>query len=213
MSQTKPPSPNILAINPLAEEGYVKFDCQLTPGSAPKLESISDLMGCREYLYKINLIGMYPDGIGFGNISKRFNNTPQFIISGTQTGGISPLKPEHFVTITNYDFKLNQVQCSGIVKASSETLTHAAVYESDPNICAVAHVHSNKLWTELLNKVPTTSAEVTYGTPEMAGEIKRLFENSDVRSKQVIAMAGHQDGIIFFGKNFEEIRSLLRDFE
>ena len=56
---------------------------------------------------------------------------------------------------------------------------------------------------------PTTSKTIAYGTPEMAYEIIRLFEVSDVRSKETIVMAGHQDGIVAFGKDLEAAFDVL----
>jgi hypothetical protein len=43
----------------------------------------------------------------------------------------------------------------------------------------------------------------------MAHEIMRLFEVSDVRSKTIFVMAGHQDGVIAFGKNLEDAFEVL----
>jgi hypothetical protein len=38
----------------------------------------------------------------------------------------------------------------------------------------------------------------------MAYEIVRLFTVSDVRSREIFVMAGHEGGIVTFGKNFED---------
>jgi hypothetical protein len=65
------------------------------------------------------------------------------------------------------------------------------------------------LWRTLLDRVPTTSKSVAYGTPEMAHEIMRLFTVSDVRSRKIFAMAGHEDGIVTFGKNLEDAFDVL----
>ena len=56
----------------------------------------------------------------------------------------------------------------------------------------------------LLDRAPTTSKAVAYGTPEMAYEIMRLFTVSDVRSRKIFVMAGHEGGIVTFGKNLED---------
>jgi hypothetical protein len=42
------------------------------------------------------------------------------------------------------------------------------------------------------------------GTPEMAYEIMRLFTMSDVPSGEIFVMAGHEGGIVTFGKNLED---------
>ena len=61
----------------------------------------------------------------------------------------------------------------------------------------------------LLDRVTTTSKAVTYGTPELASEIIRLFQISDVRSEKIFVMAGHRDGIVTFGKNLDEAFQVL----
>ena len=38
----------------------------------------------------------------------------------------------------------------------------------------------------------------------MAYEIARLFKVSDVRRRKIFVMAGHEGGIVAFGKNLEE---------
>ena len=60
------------------------------------------------------------------------------------------------------------------------------------------------MWRALLDRVPTSSKTVPYGTPEMAYEIMRLFEGTDVRSRKILAMAGHEGGIVTLGQNFED---------
>ena len=43
----------------------------------------------------------------------------------------------------------------------------------------------------------------------MAYEIMRLFRVSDVRSRQILVMAGHEGGMVAFGKNLEEAFDVL----
>ena len=100
--------------------------------------------------------------------------------------------------------------CEGPVKASSETMTHAALYEVDDTIKAIIHVHNEAMWKKLIRKLPTTNAKVAYGTPEMAEEIKNLFKDHDFKETgNIIIMAGHEDGIISFGRNLEEAYNIL----
>ena len=66
------------------------------------------------------------------------------------------------------------------------------------------HCHDSDLWATLLNRAPTTSKAVAYGTPEMAYEIMRLFKETDVQSRKILVMAGHEGGIVTFGKNLED---------
>ena len=72
------------------------------------------------------------------------------------------------------------------------------------NACRRKHFHDAILWATLLERLPTTSEGVPYGTPEMAYEIARLFKVSDVRRRKLFVMAGHEGGLVAFGKNLEE---------
>jgi len=76
---------------------------------------------------------------------------------------------------------------------------------------AVLHVHHRDLWARLLNRVPTTAPDVEYGTPAMADEILRLYHDSDLPSRRVAAMAGHEEGIIVIGRDLDEAGATLLD--
>jgi L-ribulose-5-phosphate 4-epimerase len=178
-------------------EGYVKFNCEIIEGQVKK-EDVEELNDWRKKLFELNLIGCYENGIGFGNISIRKGN--DFIITGTSTGNKKELDENDYVIVKECDFEKNYVKCEGKIKASSETLTHAAIYKASKKVNAVIHIHNTRLWKELMNKKPTTR-NVEYGTIEMTKEIFRLFENMN---DNVIVMKGHEEGIIVFGKTLEE---------
>src|SRR5438874_12286621 len=91
--------------------------------------------------------------------------------------------------VVAYDFKRNWLRCEGSAIASSESLTHAAVYESDAKAGAAIHCHDSKLWGALLNQAPTSSKAVDYGTDEMAYEVMRLFNLTDAPSRPLLALA------------------------
>lgn len=185
------------------DEGYIKYKQHFESSPILPEEDLAELNEYRNRLHEMNLIGVYDDGIGFGNISVRQAGR-RFIISGTQTGQIPMLSAKHYTLITNYNIAGNQVWCSGPVKASSESLTHAAIYELSTEINAVIHIHSLSLWRKWLNVLPTTAPEVTYGTPEMAFEVKRLYDASTLKESRVMIMAGHEEGIVSFGKTLSE---------
>ena len=48
-----------------------------------------------------------------------------------------------------------------------------------------------------------------YGTPEMAYEIARLFDTTDLRSREILVMGGHESGIVTFGKNLKDAFEVL----
>lgn len=189
----------------MIDEGYIKFDSEWHK-DAPLAETIiADLDHWRQRLYKAGLIGFSEElKVGFGNLSIRYGEPSQFIISGTQTGHLPVLSNEHYVLVTEHDAARNHVTCRGPVEASSESLTHATLYELDPAIKAVVHVHSKALWLRLMHKVPTTDASVVYGTPEMAHEFTRLYRDTEFGKTGIAVMAGHDDGIISIGTSVEE---------
>lgn len=190
------------------DEGYIKFNCEWIDKEINF--DISKLNEVRQKLFNLGLIGAYDNGVGYGNISIKTNEG--FIISGSATGNISKLNEEYYSKVIEYNFDKNFLKCVGPIKASSESMSHAAIYESDSEINAVIHVHNLDLWNNLLDKVPTTSIDAKYGTPEMAYEIKRLFNETDVKQKKIFVMAGHKEGIFCFGKDLDETLQIILNY-
>jgi L-ribulose-5-phosphate 4-epimerase len=191
------------------DEGYVKFDPQWTyaPPLAP--EAVEALNYWRQKVYELGLIGVYPNGIGYGNISCRYQDSKQFIISGTATGKIPYLTPEHYTLVTRVDAPGNKLWCKGPVLASSESMSHAAVYEYCPEVTGVIHVHHMEMWQRLLHQVPTTDASALYGSPEMVHAIHQLFETTSLRDIRIFVMEGHPEGVFVFGHTLEAAVELL----
>ncbi len=193
----------------MIDEGYIKYQCHWHPEPAIAKADIIELNQWRNQLYQLGLIGEYENGIGFGNLSIRLGNSSQLIISGTQTGGIAHLTAQHYTKVTGYDWHKNYVTCRGLIKASSETLTHAAIYTAEPAVNAVVHVHHRQLWHKLQNLVPTTNPDCAYGTPEMAEEIIRLCQKWQTQQQKIIVMSGHEEGILTFGHDLAEANEIL----
>jgi len=183
---------------------YVKFTYERARADIAPFDALSELNASRRELLEQHLIGLDSNGVGFGNLSVRDGATRNFHVTGSATGGLPELTPTDCVRVVEYDFARNWLRYEGSAIPSSESLTHAAIYESDPSTSAVIHCHDSVLWTTLLGRAPTTSETVAYGTPETAYEIMRLFAVSDVRRTQILVMAGHGGGIVAFGKNFED---------
>jgi ribulose-5-phosphate 4-epimerase/fuculose-1-phosphate aldolase len=184
---------------------YVKFTYQRARADIAPFDALAELNACRRKLLEQGLMGVDSNGVGFGNLSIRDGVSGNFYITGSATGGLPELTMADCVRVVEYDFARNWLGYEGAAIPSSESLTHAAIYQSDPSTSAVIHCHDSVLWTTLLGRAPTTSETVAYGTPEMAYEIMRLFTVSDVRSRQIFVMAGHEGGIVAFGKNFEDM--------
>jgi len=229
------------------DEGVIKFTCdwQTCPTIAAHGESSQDgslnaqiltelntLKTWRDRLFAWGVIGVYPEGIGFGNVSVRLKGEPwgerggkplgkitgdgagnlmgnwgavdRFLISGTQTGHLPITTLEHYTVVDQWDIERNWLHCYGPIRASSESLTHAAVYRQDATIAAIIHGHHPHLWRTYQHQLPTTRAEVPYGTPAMAQEMARLFTESDLLHQRVLVMAGHEDGFLSFGQTLAE---------
>jgi ribulose-5-phosphate 4-epimerase/fuculose-1-phosphate aldolase len=189
------------------DEGYIKYDCEWIKSAPIPTKELICINAWRQKLFALGLIGAYKGEIGFGNISIRLKDSSQFIISGTQTGHIPSLKNCHYTLVTEFNIKENRLICKGPIKASSESLTHAAIYTCDNDIRSVIHIHNNMLWNKLLYKVPTTNPKVQYGTPEMGYEVIRLCDQTML--EKILVMAGHKDGIISFGKNLKEAGNII----
>ncbi len=196
------------------KEGYYKFSPHFVEGVVFQSSVLAELNRWRERLFALHLIGMYQEGelkgVGYGNISVR--SPDGFIITATRTGGLEKLDPQHYTEIVRVDLALNTVDfraVSALTSPSAECMTHAAFYQADPSVGAVIHVHHLEFWRRLLDTVPTTAPDVAYGTPEMACEIARLYRASDLPQRKLVAMAGHEEGIISFGQDLDEAGGLL----
>jgi len=191
-------------------EGIVKFNCYWSQsGPVISEEQYEIINHWRDILFNLDLVGAYENGVGFGNLSIRIGSSSQFIITGSSTGDITELEPGHYVKVSSFNIEDNAIMCCGPLKASSESLTHAAIYSVDPGTRAIIHVHNNRLWEELMNKVPTTDPAIEYGTPAMAREMIRIFSSPEVFEKRIIVMAGDRGGLITFGTDLDEAADVL----
>jgi hypothetical protein len=185
------------------EEGYIKYQCNWIQEQVIKAEQIHDINKWRSMLMMKGFIGIYNNGIGFGNISMRIDEHT-FIISGSATGGIKELSTDHYALVTDFNLTHNQLTCKGMTTASSESLTHASIYTCSKETNAVVHIHNKELWNSLLHHSATTDPSIAYGTPEMAFAIQNLIKEDKVGPSRIIVMGGHEEGLIAYGKSVEE---------
>jgi len=200
-------------------EGVIKFELVYTASEPVDVKHFEALNNWRTKLHQLAMIGQDPnryDGYGFGNVSQRIppykksRGNRSFLISGTQTGEQSRLGLPGYTTVEKYDVDNNRVVATGPVRPSSESLTHGMIYDMDEEIRVVLHVHSPGIWLSAKQLgLPVTDDQVAYGTPDMAKEIERLFNESDVRQQQIFSMGGHEDGIVAFGATADEAGSIL----
>jgi L-ribulose-5-phosphate 4-epimerase len=189
---------------PREKEGVVKYTFRHVSAPITVPPEMDDLLSWRRRFRRLDLIGADAHGVGYGNLSIRLYASPRFLITGSQSSGLEEVDRRHFAAVRIVDLDKNFLESTGETPPSSEALTHAALYQVDGSIRAVVHVHSNALWKTHLNRLPTTRADVAYGTPEMGYEMIRLHKRSPIVKRGCVVMGGHQDGLIAFGSSMAE---------
>lgn len=150
----------------------------------------------RTILHDAQLIGVYPTGIGYGNISLRVEDG--FLISGSGTGLSRVLGPEGYSLVISCIPEKNHVISCGPVYPSSESMTHDAIYRACPEAQCVIHAHSAHLFDFLLAKgIPHTPASIAYGTPELFWAVSELVRTLPGESGLFVT-AGHVEGVFAY---------------
>ncbi|MBK6847520.1 MAG: class II aldolase/adducin family protein [Proteobacteria bacterium] len=210
----------------LETEGVTRFRALHQEGpldEAGAAQAAPALLAWRRLLHQLALIGQQPQrygGLGFGNVSVRLGppraapGSRPFLITGTQTGAPERLPVDQLCVVTRYELQHNAVHSRGPVRPSSEALTHGAIYDLSARIGAVLHVHSPVLWQQARALgLPQTPADVAYGTVEMARAVQRLddaTEHAGPRARaRVWVMAGHEDGVIAWGRDLDQAGAAL----
>ena len=188
---------------------YVKFTYQRARADIAPFDALAELNACRRKLLEQRLMGVDSNGVGFGNLSVRDGVSRNFYITGSATGGLPELTPTDCVPSRGVRFRKELAplrrRCDsfiGIVDACRDLRIRSI------DLCGHSLSRLGFVAT-LLDRAPTTSKAVAYGTPEMAYEIMRLFKGSDLRSRKIFVMAGHEGGIVTFGKNLEDAFDVL----
>ncbi len=198
-------------------DGIIKYTIEHTTFDARiPYDLYGQLEDTRTRLHHLGLIGVDTKGIGYGNISlKEDGNNQIFYVSATQTGYLTKLGTSLYTQVTNYNFSTFTLYSKGKKKPSSEALSHAMVYELDPAIRAVIHIHSKPLWL-FLQQQGTLATTAPYGTRAMTEEIAGLYPDSAPLSTPLFVMKGHEDGIIAFGETLQktekELLNLLKNY-
>ena len=195
----------------LRDEGVIKYQAIHQNISLPRHLLLNQLDEVRTILFDLGLLGVYPDGVGYGNVSIRYETG--CIISGTSSGALRVLGAGGYCYVKNFDLQQNTVHTEGPVNASSESMTHCAIYLARSLIRCVLHIHNRELWLKLLNQgYESTSADIPYGTPQMALSMAALV-NAKTLSSRLIVMAGHEEGIVAYGETipctFDQIKAIL----
>ena len=188
----------------MKSEGYIKYQPNWQKVAVDVDEKVLNEMNrARGKLKEKNWLGVLPDGVGFGNLSVRSGNSDRFLISGSGSGHLEWLAPADIAMVTGVDIAKNHLNCRGLTKASSESMTHAVFYRYSTAINAVIHIHDRLLWEKYFNVLPTSSPSAEYGTPEMAFAIEKILEKRSVH-QSVLVMGGHKDGLVAYGRSLNE---------
>ena len=170
------------------------------------------------------LIGKDAESVGYGNISRRIPGDNggrglEFIITASQTGHLKQLSVADYVHVTRSIPEQNIVYyVPGTFdpehrKPSSETMTHFGVYDALPDANFVFHVHSKIIWDARYRlNIPETPTNVPYGTPAMAAATRALLAKPGVAEGKIMAMGGHRDGIVTWGKIANEAGLTVLDY-
>lgn len=183
-------------------EGIIKFKANKINSDIIKNKEFMLINPYRKICFDKKYIGIGNDGIGYGNISIRSGNNNEFIISASATGGISEMSAEDYSRVTSFSIDKNSLECEGKKLASSESLSHAAIYSSNSDIKAVIHIHNIELWLEHKDKLQTTASNAEYGTVAMANAISSIV--IDNKEHGIIIMGGHKEGILAYGNTLND---------
>jgi len=200
---------NNIEENSAIDDGVVKYSLEFEQTQELLIKQCKKIEKIRQRLYALGLIGAYKNGIGYGNISLRHEQSKEFLITATQTGELKKLKPKHYSQVTNVNFETFKTYAKGCSKPSSESITHAAIYALDKNINAVVHVHNEKLWNFMLENNYLSTNDTPYGTPEMVEDINDMYKNIDPLLNNAFVMKGHFEGVVTFGKTLKEAEKTL----
>lgn len=190
----------------MEQESYIKFNCEHLAKDILFPDDIDDLIELGKTLKALGHIGKIDETMGYGNISY-CSSDGNIYISASTTGTFATYEKKHFCRILDFDIESNYVKSEGFLPASSETMSHIAVYQSLNDIRFVVHIHSKQLWEKYLNIEITSNKGVKYGTKEMYYEIVRLL-NSNPDSNMLV-MGGHRDGLMFWHKNIDSLKTTL----
>ena len=201
-------------------EGIIKYDLLYQPKDLTIGTNLQPLIAWRETLYRMHLIGKSAHkygGMAYGNISQRTiaddaaaTGGNSFLVTGTLTGHMKKLTQQHFCLVKSVDVKNSIMDAEGPCKPSSEALSHGAIYQLDSNIRFVIHIHCPELWykSSALG-ITETDEKNRYGSPALAEEIQQLYESGKISETAIVAIKGHQDGLLAFGSDLDEVASLV----
>jgi L-ribulose-5-phosphate 4-epimerase len=175
--------------------------------------TMETLRGWRTVLKRLGLLGQDParyEGLGFGNLSARDQARPaEFVVTASQTSGAETLDDDGLVRIVRGDLARFWVDALGRQPPSSETLTHAMIYQADAGVNWIFHVHSPEIWRQTRAlRLPATPEHVAYGSTAMVQAVAALLEQHSARPLAFTTL-GHQDGVFACGAGADDAGTIL----
>lgn len=203
-------------------EGVTQYRLDWQQGPLPACAGLDELNQWRTRFFDLGVIGQCRErygGVGFGNVSVRLAG-PEFLVSGTQTGHLRVLSAAHYCRVLACDVHHNYVRAEGPLPPSSEAMTHHMIYQCVPSAQCVIHIHAPILWRAAAQlELAITPAVVGYGTPAMAAAVSaliarrvsgKLADGAATDTAGIVAMGGHEDGIIAWSDGVASVGDMLR---
>ena len=203
------------------QDGVIQYEIEHTRRKLRTAErdAALSLIGWRSVLQDCGLLGQSAtryDGVGFGNLSTRVGprsatrGRRAFVVSATQSSGRRAVCDDDFAVVLSWSVRSNELCSAGANLPSSESLTHASIYDEAVNVQAVLHGHSPEIWAAHDRlRLPFTPAGVDYGTVAMAEATRALFRAGRVHETSAFVMRGHEDGVVAFGRTVDDAGATL----
>ena len=142
--------------------------------------------------------GMTPQNAG--NISVRHNKG--FIIT-TSGSNLGSLQRDEIVYIRKCVIEEGLVEYMGPNLPSSETFMHSMIYQSNPDMNAIVHVHDPGTLNQATMEIEATEKEVPYGTLDLA----RMACDRFLKADNIIVLTNH--GYVAVGLDLNEAVDLV----
>ena len=142
--------------------------------------------------------GMTPQNAG--NISARHNQGFIITTSGSNLGSIERAE---IVYVRKCVIEDGTVAYMGPNLPSSETFMHSMIFQSNPTVQSVVHVHDPETMDQATKEIEATEKEVPYGTLELA----RMACNSFSKAENIIVLKNH--GYVAVGRDINEAVDLV----
>ncbi len=189
----------------MSQEGLIKFQLNHVMRSLDEINiQLESLFKIRKKLFSKKMIGVDNFGVGYGNISIRIDFSDHFLITGTQTSSMPIITKDEMVLVRGYDPKKFTIDSCGQIKPSSESSTHATLYQMDKKIISIIHIHNFSLWKNMIEQNFHVSGDLEYGTKELSNNIREIFSIINNSPQKIFPMKGHEGGVISYGQSIEE---------